>query len=223
MQNYRKDEIGKRLEKFGYDTLEILLVGSTGSGKSTTINSFIDKEVAKVGRGTEPETMDIKSYLMDNFIQIWDTPGLGDSPEADVIHSKKIIEELQARVSEHSCIRFIDMVIILVEAGMRDMGTVFSLIKNTIIPNMKEHKRIIVALNQADFAMKGQNFDYTNNEPNETLKNFLEDKKKSVKRRLKEVTGYNIKVIYYSAETGYNVDCLLDAIIDNIPENLRCI
>ncbi len=61
--------------------------------------------------------------------------------------------------------------------------------------------RVLVAINQADMAMKGKNWDYENNRPNEKLQAFLEEKVQSVKRRVKEATGVDIEPIYYSA--GY--------------------
>lgn len=220
--NYRIDDINKKLDEFGYDTLDVLVVGATGAGKSTTVNSLMSSDAATIGYGANPETMDIKAYLMDNNIQLWDTPGLGDSPEMDIIHSKKIIDELQARIGYGTAVRFIDMTIVVVEAGIRDMGTVYSLIQNVILPNMKDYKRIIIALNQADLAMKGANFDYTTNKPNDILKQFLEDKVNSTKQRLLQATGHEFKVVYYSAETGYNIKLFLDTLIDSIPNTRRC-
>jgi uncharacterized protein len=45
--------------------INILITGATGSGKSSTINAIFDTEVAKVGYGVDPETMDIQKYVLD--------------------------------------------------------------------------------------------------------------------------------------------------------------
>ena len=43
-----------------------------------------------------------------------------------------------------------------------------------------------------------------------------------IKRRVKEATGVDIITpVYYSGEYGYNVDKLMDLIIDNIPKQRR--
>ncbi len=53
-----------------------MITGATGSGKSSTINALFDLEVAKVGTGVDPETMDIQKFDLDNLV-LWDSPGLG--------------------------------------------------------------------------------------------------------------------------------------------------
>ena len=58
--------------------INLMLVGASGSGKSSTINALFDMSVAKVGVGADPETKEITKFDFGNFT-IWDTPGLGDS------------------------------------------------------------------------------------------------------------------------------------------------
>lgn len=219
---YRLDDVENKMNRLGYDTVDVLITGSTGVGKSTTLNCLFEKNVAKVGYGVDPETMEIASYIRGNHIQVWDTPGFGDGVEQDKKHAKKLIDLLNTRIAGDDSYAFIDMVIVLLEASLRDMGTAYRLINEVIIPNLKDGKRIIIGLNQADFAMKGINFDYNKNEPNEELIKFLNEKVSSIKRRIKEATGLNdVDVIYYSAETGYNIKRLLDLLIDNIPIQKR--
>lgn len=79
--------------------LNIMITGATGCGKSSTINAMFDMEVAKVGVGVDPETMDIKKYELDNLI-LWDTPGFGDGKEADYRHAKNIINKLNEKDEE---------------------------------------------------------------------------------------------------------------------------
>ena len=91
-----KQEIFQNIGRLKNNRLNILITGATGCGKSSTINALFDTEVARVGVGVNPETMDIEKYELDN-LTLWDSPGLGDGKEADNRHSKNIIKKLHER------------------------------------------------------------------------------------------------------------------------------
>lgn len=204
--------------------LDIMITGVTGAGKSTTINSIFNKSLAEVGRGVEPETMGLNSYTLNDCLRLWDTPGLGDGIKQDQIHSKKIIDLLYKTYSlDSNNYGFIDMVLIIIEGSNRDMGTNYKLINEVIVPNI-QRERVLVAINQADMAMKGRHWDSLNNKPKERLKEFLDAQVISIQNRVKEATGVDIiEPVYYSAENNYNVGALLDLLIDNMPKNRRTI
>ena len=216
--------------------LNIMITGATGSGKSSTINALfnmdsatVTDEIAKVGVGVDPETMDIAKYELGNM-NLWDSPGLGDGYEADRCHARNIIDKLQEKDENGKYL--IDLVLVILDGGSRDLGTSYELINKVIIPNLgnDKSKRILVAINQADNAMKGRNWDYENNCPEPKLVEFLEEKCQSVKRRIKEGTGVDVEPIYYSAgykEDGqpqgrpYNLAKLFYFILDHIPAEKR--
>ena len=211
--------------------LNILITGATGSGKSSTINAMFQTEVAKVGVGVDPETMEITKYDMGNMV-LWDSPGLGDGKEADNRHAKNIIKKLYEVDEEGNAL--IDMVLVILDGGSRDLGTSYELINEVIIPNLgeKAKNRIIVAINQADMAMKGRYWDEVNNKPEPTLQRFLEEKAASVKSRIKEATGISIEPICYSAgfkeegglqQAPYNLSKLMYAIVKATPSEKRAI
>lgn len=177
---------------------------------------------AKVGTGTDPETMEIDDYSLNDYVRLWDSPGLGDGIERDAIHSKKLIDMLYATYQMNGrTYGLIDIVLVLIDGSSRDMGTVYQLINNVIIPNFQKD-RIIVAINQADIAMKGRYWNHTRNMPDYELEAFLDDKAKSVRKRIYEATGVSIKKpVCYSAEQKYNVIKLYDRLIDNIPTQRR--
>lgn len=209
--------------------INLMITGATGCGKSSTINALFKTEVAKVGVGVDPETMEITKYELDNLV-LWDSPGLGDGKEADNRHAKNIIKKLNEKDEKGELL--IDLVLVILDGSTRDLGTSYELINQVIIPNLgkNKEKRILVAINQADVAMKGRYWDYESNKPEPQLVKFLEEKVVSVKKRIKEGTGIDVDPIYYSAgykEEGgeqnkpYNLTKLLYYIIQYTPTEKR--
>ena len=225
-----KDKIKmmKNLSNLKEQKINLMITGATGCGKSSTINALFDLDVAKVGTGTKPETMEITRYDLDNLI-LWDSPGLGDGKEADARHVKGIISKLLEKDQKGNFL--IDLVLVILDGTTRDLGTSYNLINEVIIPNLGEDKksRILVAINQADVAMKGRYWNYKENKPEPKLLEFLDDKVKSVSKRIKESTGLDITPIYYSAgfkeetekQNPYNLSKLLYYIIKHTPKEKR--
>lgn len=246
----------KRLRTFCNSETNIMLVGATGCGKSSTINALfgigndeetfeegeeseegveaerIPKkriEVAKVGTKADPETKDIEKYKIGNLI-LWDTPGLGDGTEEDEHHKEVITELLREQDEDGNAL--IDLVLVILDGSTKDLGTSYNILNNVIIPELKEEKgRILIALNQADIAMKtGRHWDYEKNEPDEVLVKFLEEKVESIKQRIKEDSDLDVEPIYYCAgyeeEAGtvvhpYNLSKLLYYIMESLPAQKR--
>lgn len=225
-----KNKLLKNVMRLKEQKLNIMITGATGCGKSSTINAMFDMEVATVGTGVEPETMEIEKYELDNLI-LWDTPGLGDGKEADERHTRNIIRKLKEVDAQGNGL--IDLVLVILDGSSRDLGTSYDLINNVIIPNLGEDKqrRILVAINQADMAMKGRNWNYDKNQPNEKLTAFLEEKAQSVQKRIFEGTGVNVEPVYYSAgykeddiqSNPYNLSKLLYFIVKATPSEKRAI
>ena len=218
-----------RLIKVRDKKVNIILVGATGSGKSSTVNALFNMDVAEVGVGVDPETDLITSYELEN-LTIWDTPGLGDGVKNDEAYNKMLVDKL-SELDENGD-PLIDLVLVILDASSKDLGTSYDLINNVIIPCLGEDKenRVIVGLNQADVAMKGKHWDYEKNEPDEVLLDFLKKKAESVQCRINEGTGLNIKPVFYCAgykEDGeeqckpYNLTKLLYYIINSIPREKR--
>lgn len=218
--SYRTNDIENNLSKMNIRPLDVMVTGVTGAGKSTTLNAFFQKNVAKVGDGVDPETMELDSYSLNDAFRLWDTPGLGDGIAKDQVHKKKLVDLLyKVYVTNPDQQRFgwIDMVLVIIEGGNRDMGTTYTLLNEVIVPNI-QRDRILVAINQADFAMKGYPWNHSFNAPDAELYAFLENQALSIQRRVREATGVNIlKPVYYSAQYSWNIDKLFDFIIDNMP------
>ena len=115
----------------------------------------------------------------------------------------------------------IDVVLVIVDGSGRDMGTAYRILNEVILPDFPPN-RIITAINQADMAMKGRHWNYEENRPDRILAEFLEEKAGSIKKRVMESTGVRIAdPVCYSAEKNYNIEKLLDLIIDNMPTERR--
>jgi Predicted GTPase len=231
LEEKEKSLLLRNLFKLKSQKINIMVVGATGVGKSSTINALFGSEISNVGVGVNPETMEISKYELGNLI-LWDSPGLGDGKEADKRHTKNIIKKLKEVDIEGNL--FIDLVLVILDCSTRDLGSSYELINNVVIPNLGIDKdnRILVALNQADLAMKGRYWNYEKNEPEQKLKDFLENKVFSIKNRIKEATGVNTTPIYYSAgfkEEGevqtkpYNLSKLLYYIIKSTPREKRLV
>ena len=71
MKNYRIDAIRDTLRSRSLlFPLDMVLVGATGVGKSSTINALFGKDVAVVGTGVDPETQYIQHYQVNNVFRI---------------------------------------------------------------------------------------------------------------------------------------------------------
>ncbi len=229
LSDVAKATVLKNIQKLRNTKVNILITGATGCGKSSTINALFGSEKAKVGQGVNPETMDIQKFEYSNIV-LWDSPGLGDGKEADVKHSKNIIDKLYEK--NHDGEMLIDLVLVILDGGSRDLGTSFELINQVIIPNLGEDKkRLLVAINQADQAMKGRYWNYEENKPEPKLVEFLEEKVISTKNRIKEATGIDVEPIYYSAgykdgnesQNPYNLSKLLLFILRHTKEEKRAV
>ncbi|SCY80936.1 hypothetical protein SAMN02910292_03018 [Lachnospiraceae bacterium XBB2008] len=205
-----------------------LLVGPTGSGKSSTICAAFGRNVAKVGVGVDPTTEYIECYHLDNLI-LWDSPGLGEGLD-DRRYKLELINKMNSLDQDGQPL--IDLVILVADAASKDLGTSYELINTILKPCLGEEaeQRIIVALNRSDIAMSGRHWDVERNEPDEVLLAFLENKVESVSQRILETTGLHLMPIYYSAgyvegddevRHPYNLTKLIYMILSRLPSGKR--
>ena len=90
-----------------------------------------------------------------------------------------------------------------------------------VTPNF-QMDRVLVAINQANIAIKGRHWDGRLNRPDSVLQEFLEGKANSVRSRLAEATRAKVtKPVYYSTKRRYNIEKLLNMMIDNMPKERR--
>ena len=223
MRNYRYHDLQNKIQSSNLLTpLDVLLVGGTGTGKSATLNALFGSTVAKVGGGVDPETQHISAHQLHDYLRIHDSAGLGDGKAADLEHVKNITKELlRVITSNGKQYRFMDLVMVILDGASRDLGTAFNLLESVVLKSI-EPERVVVAINQADRAMKGRYWNDRLNRPEQELTGFLEEKVLSIQKRIRESTGLTIaKPIYYSALHQYNIDIFIDHIIHRIPTKRR--
>lgn len=218
-------DIEKILKK---QKLNILIVGGTGVGKSSTINALFDEEKASVGRGSTPETMDVCLHDFGNFV-IYDSPGLGDSPEKDELHKQKIRSILLEKNEHNEAL--IDLVLVIIDGRTRDLSSFGNLIE-VIKPLLEDKRQILVAINKCDQVGNDSTaFDYQLNQPSEYLLCELKECVKAVQSRVAEY-GVDADIVYYSAgltrmdgtrQRPYNLSKLLYHILKNTPKKKRFI
>lgn len=210
--------------------VNLMLVGATGSGKSSTINALFDMSVAKVGVGVDPETKEIAKFDLGN-LTIWDTPGLGDGVDADKTHIHQIVRKLSEVGQDGKLL--IDMILVVLDAGSKDLAVSYDVINNTLIPCLGKDNahRILIGLNQSDMAMKGRHWNHNQNAPEKPLTDYLAEKINSVRRRIKDATGISVNPVYYSAgysdgeerQNPYNLSKLLYHILMAVSSEKRLV
>lgn len=156
--------------------------------------------------------------MLNDVLRFWDSAGLGDGKEADRAHRQKLIDVL-SKTYTHSDGQWgwIDLVFVILDGSSRDLGTAYDLLRDVIL-KMIDPDRVVVAINQADMAMKGRYWDKVLHQPQPALQQFLDEKAESVQKRILEATGLQIsRSVYYSAYENYHLEEIMDAVINHIP------
>ena len=219
-----------RLLKASSRRVNIMLVGATGAGKSSTINALFDMSVATVGVGVDPETKDIERHDLNGNLTIWDSPGLGDGVDTDKLHITQIVKKLSETDENNELL--IDLVLVVLDASSKDLAVSFDVINNTLIPCLgEENHRILIALNKCDMAKSGRYWNNKENTPEDSLVDFLIEKVNSVKRRIYDATGVEVEPVFFSAgysdgeekQSSYNLTKLLYYILQAVPAEKRLV
>jgi uncharacterized protein len=204
--------------------IDVLVVGATGSGKTTTLEALMPKGKRKrfIRQHVSPDTQTMTHYRIHPHLRLWDSMGLGDSPQNDALHQSQIKTLLQQSYPyQHKHYAFIDMVLLIIDGTSRDIGTATHLINHVLLPNIPI-ERIVIAINQADRAMKGLHWDSLNHAPFPPLRHYLEHQSHSIGQRLSLSCHQTITTpTYYSARYQYHVSELLSSLLLPLPNKKR--
>lgn len=194
----------QRKQGLTYD-LQVIFIGKTGYGKSSTLNSIIGTNIFKTDDVSScTKTLHSAEYRIYNdkpfYFSLCDLPGVGESSEAD----EKYLEWYRKILLKSNCVVYV------MRADQRDYS-IDEKIFNDLFQNSYEKKKVIVALNYAD-KVEPINRKHPFIPSDAQRKNLNE--KVEVISRLFTIPSNNI--LYYSAVEEYNVSKLVNLIADVI-------
>ena len=146
-------EISEFYHKLQETEVNILFIGRTGVGKSSTINAFFGTKYAETD-SIKPCTDEIYIYDFKN-LKIYDSPGLGESREKDEKTKTEIFNLLQKKNGKGEGL--IDLIFFVFDANSRDYSESYILINEFLSKLVDNSKRIILALNKIDLV---EGFDF---------------------------------------------------------------
>lgn len=217
---YRIDDLKERLNGF---PLGIMLLGHTGAGTLSTVNTLFKNEKNTIGYGEVFESKEIKPYQLNEHITIWNTPELDYSLEENTEYIQKIQSLLQLNHSNGNfvCGQAVDLVLVIINETERNIDKVLTFVKKYIMPEI-DSSNILFAINRMDTRLKDLGGDQNVVIPDAALQACLDRQAEAIRQRIVESTGMSIKTPpVFSAESGFNRYAILDSIIDNDEWTLR--
>ena len=152
----------------------VLVIGETGTGKSTLINNLLGKEVAPVGHSMKSETLEVTPHevaVEGVPVVVYDTPGLDDvRGEEDEEKHLEIMKSLLARGKIHLVIYCLKMT----ETRMR----------RGLIRMFKEYHKIGLPWEQTVIALI-----FADNVKQEDIKPRFSEMQEQLKETLIEMVG----------------------------------
>uniref|UniRef100_A0A1X7SMP9 G domain-containing protein n=1 Tax=Amphimedon queenslandica TaxID=400682 RepID=A0A1X7SMP9_AMPQE len=185
-----KDKIQELRDK--EEPINILVIGPTGSGKSTIVNALMGIVVANVDQGAESNSSETKEYegaVMEVKIKIYDTIGFGDTRGKS---GKHIVREIAKKNK-------FDLILICLKFDSRAYGDVkdmFTTLKKEISNEMWE--RSVIVLTFTNMFLQLQNVKRLEGD----------EKKKSIHRK---ITTFKEKI------SGFLSGQVTEETIRNIP------
>lgn len=198
----------------------VLLIGATGSGKSSLVNALLDERSCSEKSRAEVSVVDPMTNVIEKYeaasLDLWDTPGMGDGVVNDAKHSGDIKNWLDSRNSQ-------DVVLMAVfDANTRDYGSTFRVLNNI---GKRDFKKIVLCVNRIDamfpmgiFASEYQEFDRECSYDCSAKSKFgvkILEKSDSIKKRVEESVGIDgevvvtaTKIVGAGSGESYNIERL---------------
>ncbi len=200
-------EISKEIEAADI-TPQIVLIGKTGVGKSSTINKLFNPQPNMPVDHVEPATMNIEVLTLSlgerGKLIIVDSPGLGVSEEAD----KRNMAAYREILAES------DVAVWIIKADDRTLGIDHSFVTQVLPEKLRD--RLVVGINQIDKiepAKWSEEFNLPSREQEESIKR----KEESVLKGFKGQDINPLAIVSYSALKNYRLTRLFRTIVDACP------
>lgn len=187
---------------------QIMFIGKTGYGKSTTLNKLVGKDIFDTS-DVSVCTKDLYTsmYRIDStfpyFLMISDLPGVGETNYADN-HYFDWYKEMFDKSN---------VVVYVLRADQRDLAVDEFVIKN-LFSSEEARSKLILAINYADKI-----------EPINRKIGLSSDQISNLNKRVSEVSRiFNIPtndILYYSAADNINMDLLERKMADKLKENFN--
>lgn len=187
--------------------LQVMFIGKTGYGKSTTLNKLVGFSVFETS-DVSVCTKDLYNSMyrinstIPSFFVVSDLPGIGESNYADNHYYDWYREMLE----------YSQVVVYLLRADQRDFSIDEVLFNNMFKDNIEKSK-VIIALNYADKV-----------EPINRKGGLSTEQLNSLERKINEVARiFNFPkndILYYSATDGINFNSLITKIADKLKNNI---
>lgn len=192
----------------------IAVIGETGVGKSSTINALFNTNLAVHDFAACTQRIEKVNTTTANGepITIVDFPGLGEGLIADKRHWELYKKELP----------YVDVALWVISAGDRAFGNMITALRKiSDICSDKALSRLVFGINKAEH-MSPEKWNIRANMPEPNHLNNLIGFQNTVLNAIREIIPkWNGRIETYSAHKRYNLDALLLAILQTVPETRR--
>lgn len=204
----KADELRKTIEKEMSIPPKVAVIGKSGVGKTTTINSLFDVEwhTSESITGTtiaQKETFQLKG---GGKLTVIDMPGLGDS----IANDEKFMEIYREILPD------VDVIFYIIQADDRGLGEDERIIKEILKCGKELEKKLVIGINKVDLLgeNEGLEWDSLSNLPSEEQERLIQQKCKDISEHFLKISKIKQDcVAYFSAITRYNLYQVLYAII----------
>ncbi|MCL4272916.1 MAG: 50S ribosome-binding GTPase [Anaerolineales bacterium] len=203
------NDIANEIQEAIENPPQIVLIGKTGVGKSSTINKLFDPKPNLPIDHVEPATVSIEVLTLSlgerGDLIIVDCPGLGDSSQADK-RNMLAFKELLAQS---------DVAVWILKADDKTLGIDISFVKKILPKNLKD--RLVIGINQIDNMQPGEwntEFNIPSKEQDESIKR----KEEVVRTKFNEIGIEPFSIVSYSAKRDYHLIKLFRSLVDACPQ-----